>query len=117
MMGAFQHIRHFTALTGRRWELMAQNAALVGALAENMGTEPAPKIRGAGLPASDSLREEWDVVVLSPHFSAVLAARDLGDGGPDMDRRFDYVLSHDPTLTIECARSLVARLPPERSGS
>ncbi|MBM7416500.1 MULTISPECIES: EAL domain-containing protein [Nocardiaceae] len=117
MLGAFQHVKHFTPITGRRWELMAMNATLVGALAENIGTEPAPKIRGANLAASDALREEWDVVVLTPHFSAVLAARDLGDTGPDMERRYDYVLSHDTTLTIECARSLIARLPPERSGS
>ncbi|WP_231476370.1 EAL domain-containing protein [Rhodococcus sp. UNC23MFCrub1.1] len=117
MLGAFQHVKHFTPITGRRWELMAMNATLVGALAEDIGTEPAPKIRGANLAASDALREEWDVVVLTPHFSAVLAARDLGDTGPDMERRYDYVLSHDTTLTIECARSLIARLPPERSGS
>ncbi|MGB3770781.1 MAG: EAL domain-containing protein [Rhodococcus sp. (in: high G+C Gram-positive bacteria)] len=117
MLGSFQHIRHFTPITGRRWELMAMNAALVGALGEDMGTEPAPKIRGASLASSDPVREEWDVVVLSPHFAAVLAARDIGDTGPDMERRFDYVLSHDANLTVQCARSLIARLPPERSGS
>ncbi|GGF92988.1 hypothetical protein GCM10007304_03500 [Rhodococcoides trifolii] len=117
MLGTFQDVYHFTPLTGRRWELMATNAALVGALADGMGTEPAPKVRGASLASEDPVRAEWDVVVLTPHFSAVLAARDVGDTGPDMDRRFDYVLSHDPRLTVECARSLLSRLPPERSGS
>lgn len=117
MLGSFQHIRQFTPITGRRWELMAMNAALVGALGEGMGPEPAPKIRGASLSASDPVREEWDVVVLTPHFAAVLAARDLGDTGPDMERRFDYVLSHDTSLTVACARSLIGRLPPERSGN
>ena len=32
------------------------------------------------------MRGEWDVVVLGPHFSAALLARDLGDGGPDLER-------------------------------
>ncbi|KZF10207.1 MAG: EAL domain-containing protein [Rhodococcus sp. (in: high G+C Gram-positive bacteria)] len=116
ILGSFEKREHFTALTARRWEVMASRAALVGALAVGIDAEPAPKVRGADLAADDPVREEWVVVVLSPHFSAVLAAKDLGDTGPDMDRRFSYVLSHDPALTVDCARSLLLRLPVERTG-
>ncbi len=116
ILGAFEKAEHFTPHTARRWELMATSAALVGALAAGIDPEPAPKVRGADLEPDDPVCEEWVVVVLSPHFSAVLAAKDMSDGGPDMQRRFSYVLSHDPQLTVDCARSLLLRLPVERTG-
>ncbi|WP_072804833.1 EAL domain-containing protein [Rhodococcoides yunnanense] len=116
ILGSFEKREHFTVPTARRWEVMASRAALVGALAVGIDSEPAPRVRGADLAADDPVREEWVVVVLSPHFSAVLAAKDLGDTGPDAARRFSYVLSHDPQLTVDCARSLLLRLPVERTG-
>ncbi|WP_206511023.1 EAL domain-containing protein [Rhodococcus sp. BGS-1C] len=116
ILGSFEQSKHFTPLTAHRWEVMATRAALVGALAVGMDAEPAPRVRGANLEPNDPVRDEWVVVVLSPHFSAVLAAKDLGDTGPEMQRRFSYVLSHDPQLTVDCARSLMLRLPVERTG-
>lgn len=116
ILGSFEKSEHFTRHTAHRWEVMATRAALVGALAVGMASEPAPKVRGADLEADDPVRDEWVVVMLSPHFSAVLAAKDMHDTGPDMERRFSYVLSHDPQLTVECARSLLLRLPVERTG-
>ncbi|MGA9871064.1 MAG: EAL domain-containing protein [Rhodococcus sp. (in: high G+C Gram-positive bacteria)] len=116
ILGSFEKREHFTVLTAKRWEVMATRAALVGALAAGIDSEPAPRVRGADLEPDDPVREEWVVVVLSPHFAAVLAAKDMGDTGPDMARRFSYVLSHDPQLTVECARSLLLRLPVERTG-
>jgi hypothetical protein len=35
--------------------------------------------------------------------AACLVARDLGEDGPDMQRRFDFVLSHDRDLVISVA--------------
>ena len=78
ILGSFEKREHFTELTARRWEVMATQAALVGALAVGIDTEPAPKVRGADLDVDDPVRDEWVVVVLSPHFSAVLAAKDHG---------------------------------------
>ena len=50
--------------------------------------------------------------MLGPHFSGVLVARDLGDAGPDMNRRFEFVLSHDRALTVTVAQALMARIAP-----
>ncbi len=44
--------------------------------------------------ADDPVLGEWDVAVVSPHFTAALLARDLGDTGPDMDRMFEYALTY-----------------------
>lgn len=55
---------------------------------------------------------EWDVIVVGAHFAAALVARDLGDTGPDPDRRFDFAATHDRALVIEAAATLLARISP-----
>ena len=62
------------------------------------------------------MRGEWDVVVLSPHFSAALLARDLGDDGPDLDRTFEYALTYDRDTVVRAAAALLSRVAP-RHGS
>jgi hypothetical protein len=39
-----------------------------------------------------------------------LIARDLGDSGPDDDRRYEFVVSHDRELVLSAARSLMSRI-------
>ncbi len=113
MMGSFQHVRHFTLATGRRWEAIANRSALVVALSADMDPEPAAGVRGVRLDRSDPLRDEWDVIVLTAHFAGVLAARDLGDHGPDDQRRFEYALSYNRELAVDAARALMTRVPGE----
>jgi hypothetical protein len=38
---------------------------------------------------------------------------DLGDDGPDDQRRYDMVVTHDPELVIRAAEPLLRRLVPE----
>ena len=37
-------------------------------------------------------------------------ARELGDVGPDMDRRFDFAITYDRDLAIGAARAMMGRL-------
>jgi diguanylate cyclase (GGDEF)-like protein len=113
VLSAFQHARFFTDATRKRYAGLAAETAFVGALGEDMPPQPLPGVRGAVLGAVDPLRGEWDIAVLGPHFSACLAARDLGDDGPDLERRFEFVLSHDRELTINVASVLMSRIWPE----
>ena len=53
-------------------------------------------------------------MVIGPRFAAALVARDRGDGGPDEQRRFDVVVTHDRDLVIRAAEPLLRRLVPER---
>jgi hypothetical protein len=53
--------------------------------------------------------------VVGPHRAAALVARDLGDTGPQSERRFDFALTHDRALVVETARSLLGRLAPART--
>jgi len=113
VVATFQERRHFTAPTRERYERLAESVAFVGAIGGAMGEEPGRGVRGAELRAEDPLTDEWVIVVLGPHFGAAFTARDLGDRGvPDMERRFDFTLTHDRELVVTYARSLMSRIAP-----
>ncbi|WP_369137942.1 diguanylate cyclase domain-containing protein [Modestobacter versicolor] len=106
----FQEARHFTPATALRYRDLVARTGFVAALGEDLPVEPVPGVRGAHLAPTDPVRGEWDVVVLSPHFSAALLARDLGDGGPDRQRRYEYALTYDRTTVERAGVALVARV-------
>jgi hypothetical protein len=116
VIATFQDARFFTDRTRRRYERIAADAALVGAIGTGLPARPGRGIRGADIVPPDRLRGEWDVVVVGPHFAGAFVARDLGelDGpGPDGDRRFEYFMTYDRDLVTDAARALLHRLVPE----
>jgi EAL domain-containing protein (putative c-di-GMP-specific phosphodiesterase class I) len=110
VISSFQQSGYFTRRTARRYATLAEDAALVAALGVNMSGEPAPGVRGVALHPEEALRGEWNVTVLGPHFGAAFVARDLGDTGPDLERRFDFAMTNDRDLVTQCARSMMRRL-------
>lgn len=108
----FQEDRHFTPATTQRYRDLARGAGFVCALGEGMPVAPVEGVRGADLAPSDPVRGEWDVVVVGPHFSAALLARDLGDDGPDLERTFEYALTYDRETVIRAAQALLSRVAP-----
>jgi EAL domain-containing protein (putative c-di-GMP-specific phosphodiesterase class I) len=110
VISSFQESSYFTPRTAERYSALAKDAALVAALGVDMPHEPAPGVRGLHLCAEEPLRGEWNVIVLGPHFGAAFVARDLGDTGPDFERRFDFAMTHDRELVTEVARSMMRRL-------
>lgn len=107
---AFQEARFFTERTRRRYVELAGTTAFVAALGQGMTSEPAAGVRGIDLAAGDPLRGEWTIAVVAPHFAACLSARDLGDRGPELERRFEYSLTFDRQLAIAAADSLLQRV-------
>ncbi|HET6392636.1 MAG TPA: EAL domain-containing protein [Blastococcus sp.] len=108
----FQEARHFTPSTIQRYRDLVDRTGFVCALGEGLPAEPLPGVRGADLDPADPVRGEWDVVVLSPHFSAALLARDLGDTGPDLQRTFEYALTYDRGTVVRAAHALLTRVVP-----
>ncbi len=108
----FQEARHVTPSTERRYAELAAATGFVCAVGEGLDVEPLPGVRGATLAPGDPVRDEWDVVVLGPHFAAALLARDLGSTGPDMDRQFEYALTYERATVVEAARALLSRVAP-----
>lgn len=117
VVSTFQEARHFTPSTAERYRRLADRVGFVAALGDSLGVEPVRGVRGADLRCGDEIRNEWDIAVLSPHFSAALLARDLGDGGPDLQRRFQFALTYDRDTVSRAAHSLMSRIaasPPPR---
>jgi len=112
IVSAFQTDERFTVPTRRRYTALAADAAFVAALGIGMAPEPAPGVRGASLQDDDALRGEWSVAVLGPHFAAALVAIDLGDTGPENDRRFDYALTYNRDMVVAAVNSLTRRVQP-----
>jgi EAL domain-containing protein (putative c-di-GMP-specific phosphodiesterase class I) len=110
LLGAFQDERFFGARVAARYERIASRAAFVAVLGSGMSPSPAPGVRGSALLARDPLRGEWVVAIVSPHFAAALAARDLGDEVSDRERRFDFALTYERELVMRVALSLMARV-------
>jgi EAL domain-containing protein (putative c-di-GMP-specific phosphodiesterase class I) len=108
--GTFQSARHFTPDTARRYARLARRSAFVGAFGVGMGPAPAAGVRGAALEANEALAGEWNVLVVGPHQAAALIARDLGDRGPDLERRFAHTLIEDRELVLHAARALMLRV-------
>jgi DICT domain-containing protein len=115
ILSAFQEAKNFTKATVRRYETLARGASLVAAFGVGLGDTPAHGVRGAALDPDDELTGEWSVVVIGPHFAGALVGRDLGDTGPDRDRRFVFATTYDRALVLQAARTLMARIAP-RSG-
>lgn len=115
VLSTFQEAAYFTPATARRYSGLAEQAALVAALGVGLSGEPEYGVRGVALDAAEPLRGEWDVTVLGPHFAAAFVARDLGDSGPDFERRFDFALTYDRDLATRAARSMMQRIASDES--
>ena len=111
VLATFDQARHFTPATAQRYADLARGATLVGVYGQQLPDRPAAGVRGVALSPSDPLCAEWDVLVLGPHFAGALIAHDLGDLGPDSERRFDYTVTYDRDLVLAAAEPLLRRLP------
>jgi EAL domain-containing protein (putative c-di-GMP-specific phosphodiesterase class I) len=112
VLASFQQAAFFTGTARRRYRQIADKATFVGVLGQDMPSSPMPGVRGGLLEPADPLASEWTVTVIGPHFASCLTARDLGDSDPDMERRFEFVLSHNRELVIQAATILLSRIAP-----
>ena len=110
VVAAFQEARHFTAPTATRYRELVERIGFVAAIGEGLGAEPVTGLRGSDLSPDDPVRGEWDIVVLAPHFAAALLARDLGDDGVDLERRFEFALTYDREVASTAAECLMSRV-------
>jgi diguanylate cyclase (GGDEF)-like protein/PAS domain S-box-containing protein len=112
VVSTFQYAEHFTPKTAERYRRLAERLGFVAAIGEGLPAEPVAGVRGAAIDAGDALRDEWDLIVLAPHFSAALLARDLGDTGPDAERHFEFALSYERSVVSAAAEALLSRVAP-----
>ena len=99
-----------------RYAELAAASTLAAVLGVDLPTHVAAGLRGTDLTPDEPLADEWDVVVVGPHFAGALVARDLGDSGADLLRRYAFALTYDREVVLQAARALLQRLTP-RTGS
>ena len=91
---------------------LASSARVANALGTAMPDELVPGLTGSRLSPGDPVGDEWDLVVVSPHFAAAIIAKERSDAHPEEGRAFDYVLTYDRTLVVDVARTLMRRALP-----
>jgi DICT domain-containing protein len=112
VLAAFEEATRFTRASARRYSDLATRCPLVVAFAASMKSNPAPGVRGSNLAPRDQLRGEWTVVVVGADYCGALIAKDLGDSGADLERRFLFALTHDHQTVLAAARILLGRIDP-----
>jgi EAL domain-containing protein (putative c-di-GMP-specific phosphodiesterase class I) len=110
VLGTFQSARHFTTPVARRYSALARRTAFVAAFGTGLPPRPAPGVRGASMPDNHRLAGEWNVICVAPHFAGALIAADLGDDGPDMERRFKFVNTRDRDVVVRAGRALMLKV-------
>jgi len=92
------------------YEELAANLAFVATLSVGVPPNLRPGLRGVSIRDDDPFRGTWNVVVLGAHFAAMLAAREDGLAGSDEDQAFDFVVTYDRDIIVECAQALMLRI-------
>jgi EAL domain-containing protein (putative c-di-GMP-specific phosphodiesterase class I) len=111
VLSTFQHNDNLSPATVRRYEALVAEAGLVAVfLAGKAPLPPTSRIRVGQIDLTDPLINEWDVVVLTADFAAVLAAREV-DAANHAEGAYEFVLTHDRDLATAAALTLINRLP------
>ncbi|MGY2080061.1 EAL domain-containing protein [Modestobacter sp. SYSU DS0657] len=123
VLANFQHAASLNARTRRRYETLGSVTALTAVTGVGMPAEPVPGVVGTALEPDDPLAAEWVVTIVSPHFAAALAAREVppgvrGSGGPAeaTERRLDYALTYDRQRVLDAAGLVLDRVRPMTTG-
>lgn len=107
VLACFQRERNLTTRVRAWYEKLARSAVFTAVLGAGIAPDTIPGVRATELAREDRLYREWNVLVVGPHYAGALVARDCGDDGDDMARRFDYVITHDRDLVVSAARGLL----------
>jgi EAL domain-containing protein (putative c-di-GMP-specific phosphodiesterase class I) len=108
VLSCLGHARHLSGATLERYRRIGASAIFAGVLAEGLTPEMAPAgARATPLHPRDRLCQEWDVLVVSPHFTGALVAREHDDGSGEPHQHFDYAVTYDRSLVVTAARALL----------
>ena len=110
LISTFPDASDFTAHMSANYAELGATLAFAAALAIDMPSEPSPNLRGFRIAEDDPLHGTWNVIVLGPHYAAMIAARLHPWKSPRGRDTFDFVFTYDRELVIECAQALTLRI-------
>jgi EAL domain-containing protein (putative c-di-GMP-specific phosphodiesterase class I)/DICT domain-containing protein len=91
------------------YDQLAADLAYAAVLAPGISPQPAPGLTGISIYEDDPLTGTWNVIVISAHYAAMLAAKAHSQGDAVADE-FDFIFTYDRDLIVECAQALMMRV-------
>ena len=95
---------------------LAPDLAFAAVLAVGVPPEPLPGVRGINIHEDDPVSGTWNVIVISAHFAAMLAAKERPRSG-SQEQEFNFIFTYDRDLIVECAQALTLRIAALQSGT
>ncbi|HST39724.1 MAG TPA: EAL domain-containing protein [Conexibacter sp.] len=115
-------ISNFPDVRGRFRRAAGASAEFAGQLAFEVMLASAPTqtltpgLRAMTVADDDPLHDTWNVLVISAHFASMLAGRARGGSERVRDPEFDFVVTYDRDVIVECAQALMLRIADSEGG-
>lgn len=110
LISSFPEDQASTARIDTIYNELAAELAFVAALGVDLPARLRPGLRGVRIREDDPLRGTWNVIVIGAHFASMLAAREHGRQASGEDQPFDFVVTYDRDIIVECAQALMLRI-------
>ncbi len=91
------------------YEELATELAFAAVLAVGVPPEPIPGLKGINIYEDDPVSGTWNVIAISAHFAAMVAAKERPLDGAE-EQEFDFIFTYDRDLIVECAQALILRI-------
>jgi EAL domain-containing protein (putative c-di-GMP-specific phosphodiesterase class I) len=110
LISSFPQAHKSTARVETVYEELAANLAFLATLSVGGQGQLEPSRRGVSIRDDDPLRGTWNVLVIGAHFASMLAARHAGSTTAGDEEIFDFIVTYDRDLIVECAQALMLRI-------
>jgi EAL domain-containing protein (putative c-di-GMP-specific phosphodiesterase class I) len=119
LISSFPGVDHWMSQMNDVYRELATELAFAAVLGVGIPPEPSPGLRGVNIYEDDPVSGTWNVIVISAHFAAMLAAKER-PRPTSTEQEFDFIFTYDRNVIVECAQALmlrVASLPRRRHES
>lgn len=111
LLACFDRRSGFSADRQHGYRALAGQNALTVVIADAVQQAHSGRFQAVTPAEDDPLRREWHLIVLGADYAAALVARDAGDDGPEGERRYEYVYTHDRDVVVSAAKAFLATVP------
>lgn len=111
MLAGFERGNHFPAEQQERYRELSRHNALTVVFADGAPTVDSPRYQVRSPGPSSPFNHEWQLIVLSAGFAGAFLARALGDRGPEDERRYEFIYTHDRDTVVTAAKAFLSDLP------
>lgn len=114
-LGCVQDEHRLTSDLAQRYITVAANTVYAALFASSLNNIALPGVHLVDTSAYSALHDQWNVIVISPNYSAALVARDHGATPDHGYEPYDYILTHDRALVAAAARATLRWISPQKS--